>query len=767
MPNTNNSTFLDSVIEKGVTFLLIFTPLAFGTVNQWSISLMEIVTFLIFGIVIIRRGFAIPEGRVLIPVLILFISFVGLVLFQMLPLPDTYLKFLSPATLAVYKQFGIGNSGSHPLTINPYATRQELLKLLAYAAVFFIVVSHYRTKAKIDSLVKRILLMGCFLAVFAVVQKMTWNGRVFWFYPVDEKLRSGSGIWGPYINKNHFAGYMEMAVALGLGLLLYSAPDLKTIPGASMRRKIGQFMADRVFMRFSLLFLAVLIMSASLCMTLSRGGIAGFALSSLFFIWITQKRRSLNRKAGILALLSAVMIISVAFASWERLEQRFEDIEKEEHVNRLEVWRDSLGIVKDYPLFGAGFGSFENTYMRYQKSHSLILFDHAHNDYLEVLTDTGPGGLLIVAGLCLFLFQSVFIRWQKKKSLFGKCVGAGGFSSCAAIAVHSFTDFNLHIPANALLFSAVCGITWSAVFSVGENKPLSYSKKGYPSSLPEREARLSGMQGWGTVKSFASRFILVLLIFIVFIAGKDFLADHYYGRVANILDDPATEELDMKPVSAKTMPDYLQAIASLNKAVALAPSHSFYLKARADLYAKLGRWAQTMESLAGSLPAGALSKQVCFENATADLTKAISLQPTNPDYHLALGQLYHERGDTRADGEFTRALNAFPVNAPLRYSVTMHYLLSGGKDETLRQARILAKIDDSYLFTNLEPEEIAYIRENRAPYYLSTIYGSYLFGAFEIAWRASEDAQVVKQIAPETLQAKEVLQAFLDSKGID
>jgi len=74
----------------------------------------------------------------------------------------------------------------HQISLNPDATRQELLRILAYAAIFYVIVSHYRTKEKVQPLVKTILAMGCFLVLFAIVQKMTWNGRIFWIYPVDE-----------------------------------------------------------------------------------------------------------------------------------------------------------------------------------------------------------------------------------------------------------------------------------------------------------------------------------------------------------------------------------------------------------------------------------------------------------------------------------------------------------------------------------------------------------------------------------------------------
>jgi len=392
---------------------------------------------------------------------------IALALFQMVPLPEGLLKLISPASLTTYATFGNAPAGAyHPISLNPDATRRELFRVLAYAAIFFVIVSHYRTKEQVHSLVKTILAMGCFLVIFAILQKMTWNGRVFWIYPVDEGVPV-SLIWGPYINHNHFAGYLEMAISLGMGLLLYSAPRVKALPETALGLKVARFLADEKFVPYALLFLLVLVMTATLFMTFSRGGTIAFVVSSLFFAWITWRRRTLRSKTALLAILAAVIFAAVVLAAWDRLEERFAKLE-EDHISRLSVALDSIGIVRDYPVLGTGLGTFESAYMRYQTTMPRVLFDHAHNDYVELVTDTGIIGLLLAAGMALVFFRMVFRRWRRKHGMFGKCIGAGGLASFVAIAVHSFTDFNLHIPANALLFAVISALTYAALFNVSE-----------------------------------------------------------------------------------------------------------------------------------------------------------------------------------------------------------------------------------------------------------------------------------------------------------
>jgi O-antigen ligase len=96
------------------------------------------------------------------------------------------------------------------------------------------------------------------------------------------------------------------------------------------------------------------------------------------------------------------------------------------------------------------------------------LFEHAENDYIEILTDTGFTGFALIAGMICAYFYSVMKGWRIRHNNFVKCIVAGGISSCMAIVVHSLTDFNMRIPANAMLLTIIAAITYSVVFHVSE-----------------------------------------------------------------------------------------------------------------------------------------------------------------------------------------------------------------------------------------------------------------------------------------------------------
>ena len=457
--NLNSVAYLDAFIEKGIIFLLIFTPLVIGTVQQWSIAVMEITAFSIFGVWLLKT--ALEKKGVISRTMLLFLilPLILVTIVQIVPLPEQLLTVISPATMNTYKGF-LDSTESRWLTLSlyPNATREELVKLLSYSALFFVIINHYRTVEQIKGIVRLVAYMGSFMVIFAVIQKMTWNGSLYWFYP----LREGLNPTGPYINRNHFAGYMEMAIPLALGLLVYKSAKIQTLSHLPLAKRIAHLLDRKELPPLTFLSLGILIMSAGVFFSMSRGGITGFMVSVLFFTAMIRTRRILRKKAWPLTLLGITLFFAVIMATWSQIEGRFE----EANIHRIDVWKDTVHIVRDFPVFGTGLGTFNNIYPHYQTKYPQFLFDHAHNDYIEILTDTGFVGFIIVAGIVITFFSTVIRRWRIRHNTFAQCIGIGVISSCVAIAVHSFMDFNLHIPANALLLTVIAAITYAAVYNV-------------------------------------------------------------------------------------------------------------------------------------------------------------------------------------------------------------------------------------------------------------------------------------------------------------
>jgi len=460
----------DVVVEKGILFLIIFTPLAFGSVQEWASAIMELAAFIVLGAWIIRAwsvdDVSIRDSRLLIPAA----GILVFVLLQLTPLPQEILGIISPANASIHRDFGLtGDTSWKTISIHPWATRQELLRVIAYLAVFFVIINHYRDREKIQRLIRWVIMMGAFLLVVAIAQKATWNGRVLWFYPVEAHHESSrnAAIWGPYINRNHFAGYLEMVIPLVLATSFYRAAKLGKGRHTPIMQKLSAAWASRRFPEVTLFGLLGLVMTATLFATLSRGGILGILCGLLVFFGLARSRGRLKKRVDLFAMLGIALLLMLVVAAWSQIEGRFEQLGEEQTLQRAWVWKDSLNIVKDFPLFGTGLGTFGDIYPKYQTHSSLVLYDRAHNDYVEALTDLGAVGYLFLTVPIVMFGTIVYRTWKKRDKTYIKIMGAGGMASLAAMAVHSTMDFNLHIPANALLLTIIAGITYATVFSGG------------------------------------------------------------------------------------------------------------------------------------------------------------------------------------------------------------------------------------------------------------------------------------------------------------
>ena len=468
------TSFLDSIIEKGILFLLIFTPLAFGAVQDWAAAVMELVAFLVLAAWLLKAGVR-GQGETVqdTRLLTLFGIIVLVILLQLIPLPQELLRKLTPSTADIYSDFSHDSPGTwRSISLYPWATQQYLLKLLAYVAVFFVIINHYRDRERVERLVRSILFLAFSLVVFAFLQKATWNGRIFWLYPIEAHAESerNFAIWGPFINRNHFAGYLEMVIPLGLAMVLYHASETDRFLDRSWTGRLASFISSRRFASLGLWGTMSLVMAGALFMTLSRGGIIAFLLSMTALFLLARMRRGLKKRIGPLAFIGLALLLMIMTAGWDKIEERFEQLGEEQHLRRAEVWKDSLQIVKDFPLLGTGFGTFGNIYPKYQTHSSTALYDHAHNDYVEMLTDMGLLGFAAFGALCTGFVILVFRQWLSRHRAYVKAMGAGGMASCGAMFIHGMTDFNLHIPSNAMLLTVVAGITWTTVFNVGRNE---------------------------------------------------------------------------------------------------------------------------------------------------------------------------------------------------------------------------------------------------------------------------------------------------------
>lgn len=444
---------------KILASVLIISSLLFGSVEIWSSTL---VLFLVYsmGLFWCMRGghlrFELPKKE---KMLLLFASlFFSYALLQLVPIPGSVLAWLSPSAYKIYNFYAV-RSAPLSLSLYPYGTAVESMKIAAFVIVFSIALINFKDDRSVAIFIKIVVVFSFSLAVFAILQKATWNGNIYWFRPLSQ----GGTPFGPFVNRNHFAGFMNMIIPLGLGLALTSSTREKGILYG---------------------FLTV-IMAVSLFLSLSRGGIISFFGGIALFSLLMSGKRDPQRRTWLIGFFVIVVIGYVLYLGADQVIQRFYDTDIKSE-QRLLVASYSLGAVKDFILTGSGLGTFVNVFPLYSPPLRQI-FDHAHNDYIEFMLEGGVAGLLLLLG-----FLTIYIYCQVTSDASGekRTLRIAATCSVATMLIHSVFDFNLHILSNALLFSAVLGLSTALAGS-----PKAGCKNESPETGGEKRTHLNTVKG--------------------------------------------------------------------------------------------------------------------------------------------------------------------------------------------------------------------------------------------------------------------------------
>ncbi len=337
---------------------------------------------------------------------------------------------------------GLAISPARTLSLDPYATRLVIVQVASLFVYFAATLIFTDTSRRLRTLVRTITIFGFLLAMFGLMQSLTSDGtRVYWFRQLTQ-----STAFGPFINRHHFAGYMELAIAVPLGLLF---------TGAVEKHK-----------RFLYSFAAML-MGVALLMTNSRGGVISLGAEILFLAVVGTTAHSRNGqrlprrerarvamvRAGLaFALIVALIGGALAFGGADIFTRLLgTPTASDPTTGRAHFWSVALNVIKAYPITGSGLGSFGVIYTRYDSRNGLFRLEQAHNDYLQTLSDGGIIGAALGLWFIWILFRRGFAR-RETHDRFRRGVITGALAGCFAVLVHSFFDFPLHTTANALLF---------------------------------------------------------------------------------------------------------------------------------------------------------------------------------------------------------------------------------------------------------------------------------------------------------------------------
>src|SRR5881394_122633 len=440
------------MLEVGLVGAVCVAVLAFGGTAPSFFAVTQLI-ILGMGVLFVLSGRFSRVTCTHIPIASPLLLF-AFVLLQACPLPVSLAPLFgrAPDDLVAKSYFTV--------SMAQYQTVSHLLLLVTYLTAFFLTLFLCRDRNAKKRLVFAIVSLGVFEALYGLIQYLTGWQQIFAYvkkYYLEEAT-------GTYVNRNHFAGFLEMILPFAVVLTLRGTRPLfqNTSSRTTTLRKIAS--RTELLSLVFWLFLAILLFVA-LVLSRSRMGIIS-ALVSLVAILALDGTASMRERTrvAVAALFFLGVLGLVVWIGSDPVLSRFETLGQEYNLsgqNRISIWRDTLGLIRHHPLLGTGLGSFSTVYPSVQTVFLTLLVEHAHCDYLEVASELGLPGAILVFGSIFWVLAQTAGQYKKTEESFDKAVSLGCIGSIAAILVHSLADFNLYIPANALVFTVILALAWS------------------------------------------------------------------------------------------------------------------------------------------------------------------------------------------------------------------------------------------------------------------------------------------------------------------
>ena len=461
------------LVVAGAAVLVTWGVLAFGSPYPWAyIPLTAGCAVVGVAALVVTRG---PRAtwpdqrRVLLALAV--VALAGVL--QLVPLPASVCDAASPANRQVLLRTDLAYAAlpppiegsdaaplpARPLSVDPAATRLALLLLVPFTVLLW-GLTRYCNRYGARRFVVWIVGIGVLVALLGIVQKALlgddpWVGmRIYGFWTPTGKL---SKPFGPFVNKNHYAGWMVMALPVALGYFLAQAE-------AGLRQRRGW--RDRLLWlsspqggRLQLAAFAVVIMGVALVMTLSRSGIMCFGMAMAVAVLVAARHQSsIGARVGMVAVLAALLLAPLFWAN-VNLARRFSPKVDASVQLRRDIWTDTVRIIRDFPLTGTGLDTLGPAMRVYQTVHPDQNVREAHNDYLQIAAE---GGLLAgIPAASAMVLLALGIRRRFTEGLDSdeaSWIRFGAVTGIAAIAIQSLVEFSLQMPGNTVLFVVLCAI---------------------------------------------------------------------------------------------------------------------------------------------------------------------------------------------------------------------------------------------------------------------------------------------------------------------
>jgi len=466
----------DKAITLLLAFLVIFTPIAFGSIELWAFSVMELGILLVIILwavqsllrpalrrvqgqspepYMVQGAFRIHQSAIAMVLLSLFLL---LILFQMISLPSGILKIISPKTFALRSALSLEPSASSfPLSFFPFLTQIEFFKWLTLIGLFIFLL-RWKSLKQSDRTTKRlmvvVMIVGVLESLYGIFEFFSGHRHIL--YVEAESLVSA--VTGTFINRNYLAGYLLMVIPVSIGFL-FSREAVQDSGYGSWRERLSSFDGKTLLIGFG-----VIVMILGLLLSASRMGILSLLLSFSLISFLFRNPEKGKRFSKTAVLIFGLALLWAALIGLDAVISRFFSV-PESFEDRWKIWVNTFQIFKDFPLFGSGLGTFVQVFPMYRSFHILGLVTHSENDFLQLLSDVGILGTGLLAAVFFFLLFKAFsgIRGLSRREP-ARYIGLGGLVGILALMFHSLVERNIQVPANAFLYT----VLWAIVLNGSE-----------------------------------------------------------------------------------------------------------------------------------------------------------------------------------------------------------------------------------------------------------------------------------------------------------
>ncbi len=680
-----------------------------GSVQLWSQFWLALALLVGMGLWWFETAFTKRNSQV-IPYIIVFLM-LGLVigLLQEWPLPQALGEILLERQVEIYRYtsdaVSEGSSSTVPrISLDPEGTWHQVRLLVMALSALLLGCRYFRTHRQLALFLCAMTANGVALSFFGLIQKLTWNGMLFWQIP----LTQGGSPFGPFVNRNNAAGYLLICLACSIGLLnLFMANRKnrgpvpifsKEIPfWRQLSHQILYFVSELTASKLSVL-IAIVVISGGIVASLSRGGVLAMivgAIVTLVFYGIARRPKNLT-----LILLPLGLSI-IVFTSWlgfsDQLLQRFEDIDTVEIANsnaRMQTWTDTWPSTFEMGILGSGLGTYQSVHRLYRTDVEEKLYKYAENQYFQTIVEAGWPGLVIYLCAWVTAFSYAFFLIFRAQSPPTVSMGIVGIFLLSSESVASFFDFGFYMPANMLGMSVTVGV-------------LAYFAHSLGNRLKQRS--ILGFE-------FPNGVVQVVLI-IVFagltmacldLSRKSMIKRITPSRIVN------NKTLDLETTDKKI--DYLNQLVDFKKSPSVAAFNQlgelWVHRSRLQMLAEIANqpvlrnidtdanevalWNLTSltrihQELEAMRRYSRMSETTFRNNAfiSKNLPNALywycesrKQSPLQPEVHLMIGEIKSILYDTdAAANDFERATSLAPANPNIRNQVALFYLQAGKSEQ--------------------------------------------------------------------------------------